>query len=165
MVCGKILTLQNKSITEVAEIIKSIKNKASVPLSNIIVDEDGVGGGVMDILGCKGFLNNGKPIGGENFQNLKSQCYFKLAELVNANKVYIIADDPDLKSAIIEEFEQIKRANMDKDGKLAVIGKEHIKEAIGRSPDYADAIMMRQWFALQPVFEQIDLKKIYQDFL
>ena len=41
--------------------------------SHIIVDEDGVGGGVKDgISGCKGFVNGSKALKNENFQNLKS---------------------------------------------------------------------------------------------
>ena len=32
---------------------------------------------------------------------------------------------------------------MDLDGKLAILSKKEIKAAIGRSPDYADSLMMR----------------------
>ena len=33
-------------------------------MSNIVVDEDGVGGGVVDILKCNGFVNNSRPMDG-----------------------------------------------------------------------------------------------------
>jgi phage terminase large subunit len=41
---------------------------------------------------------------------------------------------------------------MDKDGKKAVIPKDKVKENIGRSPDYSDTLMMREYFDLAPQF-------------
>ena len=41
---------------------------------------------------------------------------------------------------------------MDKDNKLQIIPKEIIKAIIGRSPDYADAIMMRMYYQLDKNF-------------
>jgi hypothetical protein len=35
---------------------------------------------------------------------------------------------------------------MDKDGKLKLMPKDEIKLKLGRSPDFADALMMRMWF-------------------
>ena len=35
---------------------------------------------------------------------------------------------------------------MDLDGKLAILSKKEVKAAIGRSPDYADSLMMRMRF-------------------
>ena len=37
------------------------------------------------------------------------------------------------------------------DGKLRIIPKQQIKQAIGRSPDFADVIAMRAVFDLAPV--------------
>jgi len=37
---------------------------------------------------------------------------------------------------------------MDKDGKLKIVGKDEVKEAIGRSPDTGDTFIMRMWFEL-----------------
>ena len=50
----------------------------------------------------------------------------------------------------IQELEQIKAKDMDKDGKLQLIPKDKIKEVIGRSPDDSDCLMMRMWFSLTP---------------
>jgi hypothetical protein len=93
---------------------------------------------------------------GENYANLKSQCYFKLSEFVESNKVYVNCEDPDIKEKLIQDLEQQKQKDPDKDGKLAVIGKELIKENIGRSPDYSDALMMRMYFEVGFV-EEFDL--------
>ena len=71
-----------------------------------------------------------------------------LAEIVNANQMYIDCEDGETKDMIVEELEQVKQFNMDKDGKKRIIPKDKVKELIGRSPDYSDLLMMRMWFSL-----------------
>ena len=148
----RIVEFDKSSITLIADTIKNLCIDFSVPISQVIADEDGVGGGVVDILGCKGFVNGSKPIEENNtivqYQNLKSQCYFHLANKINNNEIYINATESQ-KEFITQELEQVKRNNVDKDGKLSVLPKEKIKELLGRSPDYADALMMRMYFELQ----------------
>ena len=137
----------------VADEIKKVANAYHVPLSNIIVDEDGVGGGVKDFLKCKGFVNNSIPVirGNEtaNFTNLKSQCYFGLADKINKNEVFFAFDGID-KEKTIEELQYVKQAKFDSDGKKSVLRKEDVKELLGRSPDYSDMVMMRYYFELAP---------------
>jgi hypothetical protein len=48
----------------------------------------------------------------------------------------------------MEEFAQIKQKDMDKDGKLKIVGKDEVREALGRSPDAGDTFLMRMWFEL-----------------
>jgi len=50
---------------------------------------------------------------------------------------------------VIEELEQINRQPLQDDGKIALEKKEEIKKRIGRSPDFADALMMRFFFELK----------------
>lgn len=149
----RIMQLRKKSTTKVSEMIEGWRKLYKVPLSNVVVDEDGVGGGVVDQLQCVGFVNNSKPIEGANFTNLKSQCYYKLSELVNANEIYVNCTDITTKQEIIEELEQVKQKDMDKDGKKAVIGKDKVKELIGRSPDLSDSLMMRMYFECKAAYE------------
>lgn len=146
------LAIPKCSIPELAEKIKNIAVNYHVPTSHIVCDEDGVGGGVVDLLKCKGFTNNAKPFE-ENeavvqYQNLKSQCYFHLAKKINNAELWIKPEE--YKEIIIQELEQVKRHNIDKDGKLSVIPKEKVKELLGRSPDFSDALMMRMFFELEP---------------
>jgi hypothetical protein len=152
----EIFTLDKSSITETAEAIKSLMNKHRVPLSNVIADEDGVGGGVVDIVRCKGFVNNSKALKEENnnveYQNLKTQCYYKLAELIQANKLFIDCNNADTQDIISKELEQVKRDKIDQDGKLRILPKEKVKELIGHSPDYSDALAMRFYFDLKQTF-------------
>lgn len=145
------------SVSQTAEKVKEFQTRFQISNSDTIADEDGVGGGVVDILKCRGFVNNSRPVEifgqTENFTNLKSQCYFHLAERINKGGVYIECNDPEMKATIIEELEQVKQHNMDKDGKRAVLPKDKVKELIGRSPDFSDTIMMREWFELVPKFQ------------
>lgn len=134
-------------VNEIVNLINSLKSKYSIGNRSIVVDGDGVGGGVVDYLpGCVDFVNNSKAMKDENYQNLKTQCYFKLAEMINLGVTSIWNCDIDTKSKIIQELSLIRRKNIDKDGKLQIVSKEEIKEMIGRSPDFSDAMMMRMYF-------------------
>jgi len=145
---AEVVVLDMSSMVDVANKIREIQQREGVKLSNIIVDEDGVGGGAKDILRCKGFVNNSKAIRGENYANLKTQCYYKLADLINKGQIGISTNDIRFKEAMIQELEQVRRVNMDKDTKLAIMSKDKIKDLIGRSPDYSDALMMRCYYEL-----------------
>lgn len=150
----KIVSLTKKPTTWITSEILKLAQQYEIPLSQIIVDEDGVGGGVVDQVGCKGFVNNSSPLYGENFNNLKSQCYFKLADIAKSNELFVNCDDPEIVSFIIEELEQVKQKDMDKDGKKQVVPKDKVKEMLGRSPDYSDMIMMRMYWEIKHVEEE-----------
>lgn len=126
--------------------VKEVQRVHKVGASSIIADEDGVGGGVVDFLKCKGFLNNGRPFDGENYENLKTQCSVKMAEKIQAREAGEINTNPDVIDIVTEEMEQVKRRDMDKDGKIKIVRKDEIKQMIGRSPDEWDSIMMRYYF-------------------
>lgn len=152
-----LVSLNKSSIVEIAQLIRELANKYKVTMSNVIIDEDGVGGGVVDMLkGCKGFINNSKPLLVENqivqYQNLKTQCYFKLAELIQGDQIYIKCQEQTIIDDITKELEMVKRDKIDSDGKLRIISKEMVKQSIGRSPDYSDALMMRMYFCFEQTF-------------
>tara|TARA_R110002096_G_scaffold175251_1_gene351046 strand:- start:176 stop:628 length:453 start_codon:yes stop_codon:yes gene_type:complete len=136
------------SMVDVANKIIEIQQREGVILSNILIDEDGVGGGAKDILRCKGFVNNSKPLKAENYQNLKAQCYYKLSDLINKGQIGFSTNSIKIKEALIQELEQVRRINIDKDAKLSILSKDKIKDLIGRSPDYSDALMMRCYYEL-----------------
>jgi len=149
-----VLELAKYSTSQVAAEIRKLCQQWQVPLSNCVVDEDGVGGGVRDQLpGCKGFTNNARPIkmAGQmqNYENLKTQCYYRLAELrVNQKALWLTGFSPTQQQTLSEELGQVKSKDADKDGKLRIVPKEDVKTALGRSPDYSDAVMMREYFEL-----------------
>ena len=148
----KIRTLLKSAINEVVEEVKQIQQTNAVPLANIIIDEDGVGGGAKDFLRCKGFVNNSRPLKNENYQNLKTQCYYKLAEMINTGQVGITCPDINIKNEIIEECEQVRMKDADKDTKLQMVPKDTVKDIIGRSPDYSDSLAMRMYYEIDSNF-------------
>lgn len=157
----KIYIYEKQGIDQTNEKLEEILKTEQIPRSHTVVDEDGVGGGVVDgVKGIKGFTAGSSPIErptkDENYQNLKTQCSYLLAEKVNKRELAIETNDEVFKEQLVEELEQIKSKDRDKDGVLKIVPKEEIKEHIGRSPDYADPLMMRMYFELKkPVRAQV----------
>ena len=145
-------TLLKSAVNDVVDEIKKLQQENQVNLTNIIVDEDGVGGGVKDYLRCKGFVNNSRALKNENYQNLKTQCYYKLADLINKGQIGISCSDVNVKNYIIEECEQVRTKDADKDNKLQIIQKDTVKSILGRSPDYSDALAMRMYYEIDGNF-------------
>ena len=111
-----------------------------------------MGGGAKDFLRCRGFVNNSKALKGENYQNLKTQCYYKLADLINKGQVGVTCPDPEMSKAILEELEQVRSKDQDKDSKLKMIPKDNVKDILGRSPDFSDAMAMRMFYEIDQNF-------------
>ena len=148
----KIRTLLKSAMDDVVREVRAIQQENQVPLRNIVIDEDGVGGGAKDYLRCQGFLNGGRPLKKENYQNLKTQCYYKLADLINKGQIGITCKDVNIKNHIIEECEQVRMKDADKDNALQIIPKDMVKDILGRSPDYSDALMMRMYYEIDNNF-------------
>jgi len=147
-----IRTLLKSAVNDVVEAVRQLQQEYKVNLRNIIVDEDGVGGGVKDFLRCQGFTNNARALKSENYQNLKTQCYYKLADKINKGQVGIVCADVNVKNQIIEECEQVRTKDADKDNKLQIIPKDTVKAILGRSPDYSDALAMRMYYEIDQNF-------------
>ena len=155
-------------------VIKELKKRHSVGNSNIVIDADGMGVFVAEkYRGCNNFMNGSAPIIDDkfknkedlpqrNFANLKTQCYYKMAELTSEKLINIKTDkiytfgykdfsitSGDLEDTIIEELSWVRRKESDSDGKTRLIDKKEIKKSLDRSPDYADALMMRMVFELK----------------
>lgn len=154
----KVRVFQKLGIDQTAALISQALQEERIPYSHCLVDADGVGGGVMDILrGIKGFVANaralfsatqGKP---DNYANLKAQCGYKLADLINTHQLAIRWEDETLQRQLTEELEQLKAKDIDRDGKRQLAPKEEVKEILGRSPDLLDCLLMRMFFELQPI--------------
>lgn len=161
---GKVYAHEKQKLTVTTTQVEASRFRHGIGKSDVLVDSDGMGSGVEDFGGFKGFVNNArplpdpkKPLDGqgksvvENFDNLKSQCGFRMAEIINASGLYLECEDW-MKPLIIEELEQVKQKVLDSDLKKGLLPKDKVKEAIGRSPDFWDAILMRIWFELKPKF-------------
>jgi len=145
----RVEVLRRADVTQVVAKVRELATANGVKLSNVIADEDGVGGGVVDGLKCKGFVNGSRATKPDRYVNLKGECYYKLAELIEQNRITFVGID-NLKDEIVKEFDMVRRKNVEKDGKLQVTGKEEIKAQHGVSPDLCDMIMMRMFYELYP---------------
>ena len=148
----KRVAMEKASVPQVADAVRQLCEEEKIPRSHTVVDDDGVGGGVADMLpGCVRFNGGGKPVevkGQEqNYKNLKAQCSYALADRVNTRSVAISFQGHE--DAISEDLGWVKRDKMDHDTKLCILPKEKVKEGLGRSPDDADVMMMRMIFELR----------------
>ena len=150
--CHGIIQKFKQSIPQTVSTLRELADKHGVGVEDIVVDEDGVGGGVVDALGCKGFINNSKPLSPysasvqsflkRNYSNLKTQCYWLFAQLAKQGHLSIKAEG-EIKEKLIEELTFIRYKSIDTDDKIALESKQDMKERLGRSPDFADSLMFR----------------------
>lgn len=85
------VVLKVNDSTEAVEAIEFLRRKFNVMEHNVLVDQNGVGGDVLALRpNYVGFLNNGVPLDDpntqikENYENLKTQVYYRSANRVNA---------------------------------------------------------------------------------
>ncbi len=155
-------------------IVNKIREYAAdqrIPYSHIAVDAIGVGAGVASssmldgIIGYKssyqaiktdqdivrlpnvGVLKNPLSTLTSDYRNLRSQCLFTLASLVNEHKIASRVTGRQ-KESIIEELSNYQDASSG-DGKRIATGKEEVKEIIGHSPDASDCFIMRMYFVVK----------------
>jgi hypothetical protein len=128
------------------------KIKADLVRDNTItgvVDEMGVGGGVVDILkndnfGIYGFVGSAMPTD-DRFANLRSEAYWHIRELFEFGLIDVDDDDEDLKT----QLTTIKWRVMP-GGKIIIEPKEEYKKRMKTtSPDAADGAVMAAWEPIQ----------------
>lgn len=161
-VAFRVETLQGATTDVVAQRVKDLEYQYSVHRHNIVIDTDWLGVWVADQLRwCYQFHNASRPIETETswmFWNLKTQCYYKLQELAEKRLIRIEFDWED-RDQLVLELENILVKNLDKDGKRLLESKEDMKKRLwNKSPDIADAVMMRMVYAL----EWTDVVKTYK---
>lgn len=168
----KLEQFQKQDTATTAQKAKDYAASERIPYSHILIDEDGIGGGVIDqMFGVKGFVANSTPLPTQaeirervskvsndlipkrNFANLKSQCGWKLAELINEHKISFRV--PQYRDIIIEELTALLRQkDVDSEGKLRLKPKDDVKVELGRSPDIGDTIIYRAYFELAKAITQ-----------
>ena len=148
----KVWTYEKNTITEVADSILFIAWQYWVDHRDIIIDSDGVGGGVVDIISYSTwFINNASPIvtwSKQNYANLKSQCAFELKRRIENGELAIKRDHNnkdkdwhDLQQELLNTYIDEKSI----DWKTKIESKDKMKERIWRSPDLLDTMIMRMY--------------------
>jgi hypothetical protein len=160
---NRVYIAQKIKINEIVMKLKELEVEFQCKRKNIIIEDDGLGGGVVDYMpNCTRFVSGSKALDdGEEilrFRRLKTQTYHKLSKLVKAGK---IAFDPNFKvikfgtpfktlyspqfyqKMLTQELESIHRESDEEDEYYKITKKEAIKKTIKRSPDHSDCIMFR----------------------
>lgn len=160
-------SFDTSSMPEIEQCILHYQQVYHISPSRCIADEDGIGGGVIDHCGIIGFRNNATPLVEptgyirENYVNLQTQCGYRLAKHINNHdigfKSELISEED--KEQIVLEIEQLQTWNSDTDGRLQLKPKAQIKEDIGHSPDWRDAILMRCYFDYVNINVPNDIEK------
>jgi len=145
---------QAKSTGRSIEIaLKQLKVEKGVMNSNIVADADGLGNYIESyIANIKSFHGNQRAKD-DQYANIKAECGFKLAELINQGKIKVICTD-EQREALKEELSAcLKRDKIDADNqKKRLIPKDKMKELLGHSPDYLDMLLMRMYFEIKKEF-------------
>ena len=146
--------------------IREYARENKIPYSQIAVDAIGVGTGVASSSMLDGIIGYKSSYGAiktdtdivrlpnvqhlkniplvSEYRNLRSQCIFTLANLVNNHKIASKLSG-EHKETIIEELSAYQDVSKG-DGKRMATQKGDIKEIIGRSPDDSDTWIMRMYF-------------------
>jgi len=170
----KISWKKGRGIDQTSNDVREELRAERIPYSHSIVDDDGVGGGVVDtVRGIKGFVGNSRALEVEddkspknkrkdNYRNLRSQCAFMLAEKINKHEIAITANiDETTKEMIIEDLQaMLRKKETSIESPLQLIPKDEIKEILGRSPDFGDMMSMRMYFELDKPVEYVQNNEV-----
>ena len=127
---------------------------------SIVVDEIGVGGGVIDELHKLGrrviaFNSSTAASSPDKFVNLRAEAWWQAGEMYSKGEVSCTAVYPELRS-------QLTAVKYDfRNGKIIIEPKDEIKVRLGRSPDDADCYVMGLW-AQKQTESKVDGAKIDQ---
>lgn len=128
----------NDTMTNVTE-IESLKSIYSIPAGDIYIDDVGIGRGVSDRLIEKEISvtpvsAGSKPEDTEKFSNIKAENYWALREWIKAGGKLEPNDN-------WVQLSWIKyKINSDK--VIKIEPKEELKKRTGKSPDYAESLML-----------------------
>jgi hypothetical protein len=146
------------STVETAGRLKTLAGKYGGPIGMdprqvlIKVDDDGVGGGVVDNRGDYSFVGLGggeKAVDAESYPNRRSELWFSVAERAERGELSLAHLDADT----LRELKRQAMAplySLDSDGRRVVEPKDKTKKRIKRSPDDMDALNI----AYAPIVER-----------
>lgn len=165
-----ITIIKKSDVHDIISAIEDARKRFNIQKSNTLIDQDGVGAGTVRMGGYLGFSGGDVPkkVKGlkENYKNLKTQCFYYLAQekvntgaiKINVNNECCIVDGVrsstikmgskvvNIADLIKADLQAIKRKDPDNEGKFQINTKEEQKNILGRSPDFGDTLMMRSFF-------------------
>lgn len=147
------------SITATAGRVKALAHEAtprhvppkfpemSIP-PMIVVDEPGLGGGLIDVLRqdklpVVAFNGAAKPLDETRFLNTRSEAFWKFRELLEQGRVALPED-----ALLEEEALAVQWGLAQQGGKIQILSKDILRKELGRSPDALDAVVMGLAYAM-----------------
>ena len=181
----KIIIFTVCELPEINAAIEAERKRANIPKSHVLVDQDGLGGGVVDFGKYVGFSAQNTTLEDpgtgikENYKDLKTQCWYRMGDRINNAEIAISMDniivdgkpaksvkvgktEYQVKDLIRNDLKAFKREKIDMDSKKQINSKKQQKNILGgRSPDHGDTIMMREYFELKrPTSEDCEISII-----
>jgi len=183
----QLVVISRSDNREIYEAIEAQRKRWQVAQSDVLVDQDGLGGGLFKWApGYQGFSGGAQPLADpltqvkENYKNLKTQCYYRSADRVNRGEIRVtITDDNvlldgqrttkfkrggrvvDVRDVLQGDLRAVKRAKTDEEGKKQINTKEEQKIILnGYSPDFGDCFSLREWFELRPVVQKATMRRM-----
>lgn len=130
--------------------LKELIIQRKVSRSRVVADSDGLGSYLEAYMNGIVEFRNGAAAFDKQYSNLKSQCAFMLAEVINNRKIKIVCSK-EQEERIKLELGILKSTNVDNDtGKKAIISKDIMKQLLGFSPDYLDMLLMGMYYYVAP---------------
>lgn len=144
-----VIDMPRSRADQVVDEIRKVDARHNAGRSRIVVDSDGIGAFVSGFMhGVNEFHGNGAATDDE-YMNIKTQCAYKLAELINKRMLRIVCSDAQ-RAAIMDELGVLKALDIDADeSRKRIIAKEDMKRQIGRSPDYLDMLIMGMYLQVK----------------
>ena len=152
LVIEKVIAIDKIDETAIGNKLIQLAEQYRIPYSNIVYDADGLrkftANSLKKLTASKPFTNNAQPLRGKNYKNLKTECAFKLKELIEADLMH--CKDLEFRKQIMADLEQVNREPIDDEGKIKLESKKDYKKRTGRSLDFFDSILMRMLFEIKP---------------
>lgn len=134
---------------------------------NVLIDDDGVGGGVVDQAGDYNFLPRSgattstlvSDTGRQKYPNRRSEVWFEVAELARNAQIDLSALDTETQHTIRRQL-LAPLWSLDSEGRQVVERKAVTKKRLDRSPDDADAFnlahapLMTEGFAVFSYYKE-----------
>mgnify|MGYP003587713960 CR=1 FL=1 len=154
-----IITLNCSSGKQVLDELTNIASKYRIPNNRIVYDANGLGayiGGNQSnsfLRGSIGFLNNGKAKNSSRYFNAKSECADLFCTRLRDGGYSIdegllerYHGDKKLSEHILDERRILREYEKGSflDNKFRLIPKKQMRQILGHSPDFMDALIMRE---------------------
>ena len=154
MVCTIEIDMEKATGRSIELSLMQMKVERGVMNTNIVADSDGMGSYIESYIENLHAFRGNKRATEDEYMNIKSQCGFKLAEVINQGKIKIVCTQQQ-EALLKEELGTcLKRDRIDSDTqKKRLIPKDKMKALLGRSPDYMDMLLMRMVYEVEQEFD------------